>query len=129
MSAMAVILFGHGARDPEWSGPIERVRVAMRANQPELRVELAFLEFMRPSLAEAVASLHADAFRQILIVPMFIAQGGHLKREVPQMVAELRAAYPDIDITLAGVVGEAPGVTAAMAGFALEQLAEMKKAP
>ena len=60
MSAMAVILFGHGARDPEWSGPIERVRAAMRARQPELRVELAFLEFMHPSLAEAVASLHAD---------------------------------------------------------------------
>jgi len=129
MSAMAVILFGHGARDPEWSGPIERVRAAMRARQPELRVELAFLEFMHPSLAEAVASLHADACRQILIVPMFIAQGGHLKREVPQMIAELRAAYPDADMMLAGVVGEAPGVTAAMAGFALEQLAEMKKAP
>lgn len=124
MSSSALILFAHGARDPEWAAPIERVRKAILAQAPARRVELAFLEFMSPSLADAVAGLHAEGVRSLVVVPMFIAQGGHLKRDVPQMLESLRLTYPDLEMRLTGVVGEAEGVVAAMAAFALEQVPE-----
>ncbi|NMG29046.1 sirohydrochlorin chelatase [Aromatoleum evansii] len=115
----AVVLFGHGARDPEWARPMRRTRDHLRAQAPGLRVELAFLEFMAPTLDEAIAALAHDGIRRITVVPMFIAQGGHLKSDVPRLVASARALHPGCEITLALAVGEADGVIAAMADYAL----------
>ena len=57
MSARAIILFAHGARDPEWAQPFKRIKQLLEARQPGVTVTLAFLEIMQPSLADAVAQL------------------------------------------------------------------------
>src|SRR5882724_8194245 len=86
MSSSVVILFAHGAREPEWAQPFESIRDRLRAAGTP--VELAFLEFMSPSLDEAAERL-ADK-GTVIIVPVFLAQGAHLKRALPAMVAKLR---------------------------------------
>src|SRR5713101_4760466 len=88
MSSSAVILFAHGAREPEWAQPFESIRDRLRAGGT--LVELAFLEFMSPSLNEAAAGLADKGIKTVIIVPLFLAQGAHLKRELPAMVARLR---------------------------------------
>ncbi len=115
----ALILFAHGARDPEWARPMQRVREAILAAQPAVRVELAFLEFMSPGLAESVDALAAEAYERVIILPMFIAQGGHLKRELPEMVAALRQKHSSLELVLMGAVGEQEPVVQAMASAAL----------
>ena len=118
-SATALILFAHGARDPEWANPLRRVQAAIAARAPGRRVELAFLELMAPTLADCVAALAADGVTRIAVVPMFIAQGGHLKRDLPALLAELRERHPQIDLLLAPAIGEAASVIDAMALAAL----------
>lgn len=115
----AIILFAHGARDPAWAEPLRRMREAMLARQPDARVELAFLELMRPTLDEAVAAL-ADA-GEIVIVPAFIAAGSHLKRDLPQMAANAMDRHPGVSIRIAPPLGESADVVAAIAEFALQQ--------
>jgi sirohydrochlorin cobaltochelatase len=119
--AIALILFAHGARDPAWAEPVRRVQAAVRALDPAVRVEVAFLEFMAPTLADCGAALAREGIRQIVVLPMFIAQGGHLKREVPEILAALQAGYPDVDFRLATAIGENEAVIRAMAeaGLAL----------
>lgn len=116
----ALILFAHGARDPEWANPMRRVREVVLKQLPGQVVELAFLEFMNPTLADCVATQVAAGARKIVVVPMFIAQGGHLKRELPEMLAHLRSTYPDVEFSLSGPVGEQEKVIQAMAASALE---------
>lgn len=118
-SDSALVLFGHGARDPEWAGPMRRIRdaVCVRAGAP--RVELAFLEFMSPTLTEAIAALVAGGACRVAVVPIFLAQGGHLKRDLPVLLDEARAAHPGCEITLATAAGEADPVVVAMADYAL----------
>ncbi|MEZ0307639.1 MAG: sirohydrochlorin chelatase, partial [Ramlibacter sp.] len=41
----AIILFGHGSRDPQWRQPIESVAARMALGQPALQVHCAYLEF------------------------------------------------------------------------------------
>lgn len=118
----ALVLFAHGARDPEWANPLRRVSAAVRAAAPDLRVELAFLEFMQPDLQTCADLLLADAYEHIVVLPMFLAQGGHLKRDVPRLVDELQRRNPATRFELAEAIGEAPGVVQAMAGHALELL-------
>ncbi|HPT50997.1 MAG TPA: CbiX/SirB N-terminal domain-containing protein [Accumulibacter sp.] len=119
MPKTALILFAHGARDPEWAAPLKHVASIMREHAPALRVELAFFEFMQPRLQASVETLLPEGFQRILILPMFIARGGHLQRDVPLLVEELRARHPRIDFQLAAAVGEAEAVMQAMAAHAL----------
>ncbi|KAB2967635.1 CbiX/SirB N-terminal domain-containing protein [Zoogloea sp.] len=118
MSKEAIILFAHGARDPEWAKPAQRVAAALRSLRPETRVEVAFLEFMEPALADAVESAAASGASSIRVVPLFLAQGGHLKRDVPVLVEAARARHPGCRIELVAAVGEDEGVVQAMAAFA-----------
>lgn len=121
-SAAGLVLFGHGARDPEWAGPMRRIRDAVSARAGAPRVELAFLELMAPTLPEAIAALVAGGARRVAVVPIFLAQGGHLKRDLPRLLDEVRAAYPACEITLATAAGEADAVVGAIADYALDCL-------
>ncbi len=114
----AVVLFGHGARDPAWAEPMQRMRARMLAEEPGLHVELAFLELMMPTLSDAIDALAAAGQPSIVVVPVFLAQGGHLKRDVPALVAAARERHPTVNIALARAVGEADEVIGAMAGYA-----------
>lgn len=113
-----VILFGHGARDPEWAAPMRRIREHMLVRPDAPAVELAFLEFMQPTLPDAIVRIAASGVQRIAIVPIFLGQGGHLKRDLPILLEQVRAAHPECEITLAAAVGESASVIAAMADYA-----------
>jgi len=115
MSSSAVILFAHGARDPEWAQPFESIRDRLRA--AGMTVELAFLEIMSPSLEEAAARLAEKGFENVTVVPLFLAQGGHLKRDLPAMVEKIRKGHPKTAFRVTPALGEAPEIVAAIADW------------
>lgn len=119
MNQPAFILFGHGARDPQWAEPLRRIRAAILERDPGRLVELAFLEFLEPSLDVCVDKMVAAGARDIQVVPMFMAQSGHLKRDLPLLVEAAQQRYPRIRLGVSGAVGEAPEVIAAMARHVL----------
>lgn len=116
----ALILFAHGARDPEWANPMRRVQAVVRQRMTDVPVELAFLEFMAPTLPDCAAGLIAQGADKIVVMPMFIARGGHLKKETPEMIEALRAQYPQVEFSLGNAIGEHELVVQAMATAALE---------
>ncbi|MSP98668.1 MAG: cobalamin biosynthesis protein CbiX [Betaproteobacteria bacterium] len=115
MSKRHLVLFAHGARDPEWARPLEALRERVAALAPECAVSLAFLEFMSPGLVEAVTASAGQGAASVTIVPVFLAQGGHLKRDLPLMVTQLRAAHPALRIDVQPAIGEQPAVIEAIA--------------
>jgi sirohydrochlorin cobaltochelatase len=118
-----IILFAHGARDPEWALPFEAMRARLRARRPECPVELAFLERMTPTLEEAADALAAKGVAAITVFPIFMAQGGHLKHDLPQMIDAIRAKHPHTPIALERAVGEVPEIVEAIADWVLGSLA------
>lgn len=115
MTKTALILFAHGSRDPQWASTLKRVCDEVRSRSPNLRVEQAFLEFMKPELGECSAQLVADGFERIVVLPMFIAQGGHLKQDLPLLIDEQRRLHPRVEFEQACAVGEAESIVQAMA--------------
>lgn len=113
------VLFAHGARDPAWAQPIESIRSAMLARDPGARVELGFLDFLSPSLPEAIDRLASGGVTDIVIVPIFMAQSGHTKRDLPAMLEAARVRHPRIAISVATPIGEAAQVVGAIAEYAL----------
>lgn len=118
-NATATILFAHGARNPQWRKPLEAIRDAMLAREPGARVELAFLEFLPPTLSEAIDGIVAAGHKRLTIVPIFMAQSGHTKRDLPAILAAAWERHPQLDIRLATPIGEARDVVQAIAAYAL----------
>jgi len=116
-----IILFGHGARNPDWAAPFQRIRDSILARQPDARVEMGFLELMRPTLDEGIDCLVAQGASEIVIVPIFMAAGSHVKKDLPLLAASAMDRHPTLAITLADPVGEAAEVVGAMADYALKQ--------
>lgn len=115
-----IVLFAHGARDPEWARPFEAIRDIVRARRPEFPVELAFLDFMSPKLDEAVDSLAAKGVAAITIFPLFMAPGGHIRNDLPRIAEDLRKAHPGIPIAIQTAIGEAPELLEAIAAWILQ---------
>lgn len=116
-SKSAVVLFAHGARDPEWAQPFKKIQRAIKSRRPGTAVELAFLEIMEPALADAVARLVKSGHNQITVAPLFMAQGGHLKQDVPKILDAIRAEHRGTTITLLPAIGDVDAILDAIADW------------
>ena len=118
----AIILFGHGARDSRWREPFDRLAALWRAQHVDIPVELAFLEMMQPSLEEAVASLAGNGATQIIIVPVFFGQGGHLRNDFPVLLEGCRGKFPNTTLSATPAVGEDLAILQAIVDFGARAL-------
>jgi sirohydrochlorin cobaltochelatase len=117
-----LILLAHGARDPRWREPFERLLERICAKRPELAVRLAFLELMAPDLLLAGEELVAAGSNTLRVVPVFFGQGGHVHDDVPALVEALRKQCPGVGVTLSRAAGEDAGVIDALASFCIGEL-------
>ena len=114
----AIILFAHGARDPEWAQPFFRIRDQVAQQFPDVPVNVAFLEIMQPTLAEAVAELAAQSINHITLIPLFMARGGHLKEDMPRLLTEIYQQHPHIRFHTSPAIGEVDAVLNCIAQWA-----------
>ena len=117
-----LILFAHGARDPLWAEPLLLLLEKVRQAAPSVPAEVAFLESMTPDLNDAVARLVAAGSVNIRIVPIFFGRGGHLRRDLPELVTRVQAKWPRTQISTAVSVGEDEAVLDALTQFCLRAL-------
>jgi sirohydrochlorin cobaltochelatase len=101
-----VIMIAHGARDARWMEPFFRMRDDLAARLAPAAVALAFMEFAAPTFADGVAGLYQGGARSILVVPVFLSGGGHVAKEVPELVGAERKRYQDAVFTVSGAIGE-----------------------
>jgi sirohydrochlorin cobaltochelatase len=122
MKKLGVLLFAHGARDPLWARPFERVAAALAQSHAGVPVKLAFLELMTPSLADAAAELAAAGCTRIDVLPLFLGAGGHVRRDLPLLVQAAQAAHPGCDIRLHPPLGESDAMVEAIVAWAAAPL-------
>ena len=85
-SNSALLLFAHGSSDPGWAAPFVKLKTAIQARDASRIVELAFLERMQPSFDEAVAILQQQGLSEITVAPIFLAIGGHMRKDLPALI-------------------------------------------
>ena len=113
----ALVLFAHGARDAQWAEPFRTMQKAVAARRPDLTVALAFLEIMQPSLADCITDLAQGGHGRIVVAPLFLAQGGHLKQDLPRLLKDLGAKHPQADISVLPPIGEVTELLDAISGW------------
>jgi sirohydrochlorin cobaltochelatase len=118
-ASRAVVLFAHGARDPQWAQPFERIRALVEEADTALLVELAFLERMTPDLSSALARLEQRGAKHVTVVPLFLGAGGHVKEDLAALLQSLRDRFSDIEIRVTAPIGESEELVAAIAAWVL----------
>jgi len=122
VSRKALILFAHGARAASWAAPFQRLQKLTQESLPNVQVELAFLELMQPQLPELVTDLVNAGCEDITITPIFLGQGGHVLRDLPLMVEELRSRFPHVKLKQVEAAGENPAVLLAIRDYCVGAL-------
>jgi sirohydrochlorin cobaltochelatase len=122
MAEPALVLVAHGSPDPDWRRPLEQLHETLTAQIGE-RVGLAYLSHA-PSVIEVIHALADAGHVRIVVVAALLSPGGrHVKQDIPEAVAQARAARPELEIVLAeGALGDDPGVIAALAAASLVHL-------
>jgi len=113
----AIVLFAHGARDERWKEPFLKLQEIIQRNNPTQRVELSFLELMTPSLPVAIDRLASEGFLEVIVVPVFFGQGGHIRKDFPAILEECQAKYPQLKLSAKAAVGEDLSVLEAIAKY------------
>ncbi|MBW0001176.1 MAG: precorrin-8X methylmutase [Verrucomicrobia bacterium] len=94
-----IVIAGHGSRDPEGVLDFEGlVRLIKRRVPGQQHVTHGYLEFARPTIAEAVRANIAAGSRKLSIVPAVLLAATHAKNDLPSEVLALRREFPEVGI-------------------------------
>ena len=93
------VLVAHGSREPAWAEPLVRLAHGVGAR-------LAFVEMGTPSIEEAVSRALDEGAHTVKLLPLFMAVGRHVKRDIPASVETLRATHPGRNIEILPALGE-----------------------
>jgi sirohydrochlorin ferrochelatase len=103
-----IVLAGHGSRSDEANASLAALAAAIGA---ELGVPVlpAYLEMVRPSIADALRAAAEGGATRIVLVPYFLSPGMHVRRDIVEVVDEARAEL-DVPIEIAEFFGSHPEV-------------------
>ena len=121
MTGSAVVLFAHGSRESDWVLPFERLRAKIAAALGADAVGLAYLEHSLPPLDQAIAALYAGGVRRVTVVPLFLAAGGHLKRDLPRMLEDIVRRHPGLSAQVTPPLGEVEPILDAIAHWIVKE--------
>jgi sirohydrochlorin cobaltochelatase len=94
----ALLIAGHGSRDPDGIAEFLELARHFRAHRPGLPVELAFLEFARPTIQEGVDRLVQGGADVVTVLPGVLMAAGHAKNDMASEVRLARQRYPHVTI-------------------------------
>jgi sirohydrochlorin cobaltochelatase len=115
-----IIMLAHGSSNTSWSGAFEDMTEGLRKENPN--AELAFMELSEPSLEDVVATSLSEGFDDFKVLPLFLARGRHLKKDVPLIIEALVEKHK-IGIELLAPIGESPVMHKAIQAIVTAELA------
>ena len=101
----AILLVGHGSRDPE--GNVELLRFAdmVRSKAPQFLIETCFLEFAKPNIDQGIANCVAQGATRVVLVPIILFAAGHAKLHIPDAIDHAKRKYPNVQFVYGRPIG------------------------
>ena len=115
MTESAVLLCGHGSRDPQAIEEFEIAAAALRRRLAPRDFATGYLEFARPTIHQGLADLMSRGARRILAVPGMLFAASHVKNDLPWEMNSFMAGNPGIEVRLGRDLAIDPKLLAAAA--------------
>jgi sirohydrochlorin ferrochelatase len=118
VSRDALVLLDHGSRREAADRYLLALAEQLRRRRPGLAVQIAHLELVPPSLADALARCDAAGCGRVWVYPLLLSAGTHLERDLPEQIARGASAHPRLQIALLEPLGSRPELAdLVLAGF------------
>lgn len=91
-----ILLVGHGSRDKAGNAEIESFAQQWRARKTNWQIQVCFIEFAEV-LLDAGLKRAVHSGNRVIVVPLILNAAGHVKMEIPQHIAEIRAEFPRVE--------------------------------
>jgi sirohydrochlorin ferrochelatase len=109
MSKVCVLLVAHGSRDPLADSEMKKLTAAYQIRHPDWAVRFGYLELANPSFQGALEEA-AKIFNPIQVLPLFLFQGSHLKKDIPEMIQTIQKKHPSVQLWLGSSLGLHPAL-------------------
>jgi len=105
-----IILLGHGSRREEANDEIRQLAGMIQEGDKNGCYKVAFLSFASPGLTDAAEELIEEGVNNIIVVPIFLVTGNHIKRDIPSKLLLLKTSYPKVNFIMAKHFGTHPAL-------------------
>lgn len=89
-----VVIIGHGSRVPESRGIYEEIARKTK-EKSGLEVRVGYMKHWRPTFTEAVRDFIEDGAKRLVIVPLFLLPGLHVKEDIPVLLGIKDGEVPE----------------------------------
>jgi sirohydrochlorin ferrochelatase len=104
----ALLLVGHGSRDPHGVAEFLALGRAVAARRPGQMTGVAFLEFAQPTIDEAIEQLVAAGAESLVCQPAMLFAAGHVQSDVPGEVRAAMRRWPGVALHVGRALGPHP---------------------
>jgi sirohydrochlorin cobaltochelatase len=101
----AILLVGHGSRDPEGNAELLEFVEKVRERAPGLRIEACFLELTKPTIQDGISKCVSMGASKIVLVPVILLAAGHAKIHIPAEIDTAKQLYPHVEFAYGRPIG------------------------
>ncbi len=95
-----ILIAGHGSRDADGIAEFLDLARHFRGRWPDVPLEIAFLEFARPTIQEGIDRLVQGGAATVVVLPGVLMAAGHAKNDMASEVRRARQRHPHIDFRM-----------------------------
>lgn len=101
----ALLTISHGTRDPRGAQEMDGLLDLLRQRTGAAAANAWLEDFAEPDAVSAAGQLIAAGARRIVTVPFLALGAGHAKTDVPEQLAAIHSAHPEVPLLHARVLG------------------------
>ena len=109
-SQTGILLVGHGSREPDGNEPVLELCRQVEAQLGITPVQPCYLEFATPTIEEGLASLGRRGVERVVVVPLQLTAGRHVRYDIPCEVGKSLAKMSNMFVSFARHVGSHPSL-------------------
>lgn len=103
MKKKGVILFTHGSKRKKSNQVFENL--VEEIDLDDIReTRHAYLEFAEPDLQTAAEDMISNNINSIIVVPLFLFPGKHVKEDLPNIIEKLKKENDEVEFTVTDVL-------------------------
>lgn len=104
----AMLVMVHGSPRPVANEDMFAVVDVVRERGRYPIVEVGFMEINEPSIPAAIARCVEQGAERVIGVPYFLHTGNHVTDDLPTLLEQAQAAYPEVEFLMGDYLGHDP---------------------
>jgi sirohydrochlorin ferrochelatase len=101
-----ILILAHGSKRQETESTLDSLVKKVKVKTGERLVMPAFLQFSEQNLEKGIELLVNEGANLVKIVPMFLFDGVHVTKDIPEELEEIKKKYPGVEIRMSMHLGD-----------------------